>query len=67
MTNQTALFKQPEMSADEFSRLVSEMRSAQRRYFLTRDKDWLAKSKGLEARVDAELTLRYANMERDLK
>lgn len=43
------------MNAKQFFDLVSEMRAAQKEYFRTRSKDVLGQSKGLEAKVDAEI------------
>lgn len=43
------------MTYFEFVRLVGEMRGAQRRYFVGRERSDLAESKALEARVDREL------------
>lgn len=43
------------MKSRDFFDLVSEMRSTQKEYFKTRDKDVLNKSKDLERRVDNEI------------
>ncbi len=42
----------------EFELLVKEMRDTQKEYFRTRDKETLKKSKGLEQKVDKELSIR---------
>ena len=41
------------MDLKEFIYLVRQMRSAQKQYFKTRNKDTLRESIGLEARVDS--------------
>ena len=43
------------MTHEEFRKLVSEMRHAQKEYFRTRSGDALDKSKRLERQVDKEL------------
>ena len=44
------------MNYQDFKALVKEMRQAQKKYFRTRDKNVLAKSKELEAKVDEVLS-----------
>jgi len=41
---------------NDFEKLVSEMRNAQKKYFKTRDAYWLRKSKELESAVDVHLS-----------
>lgn len=43
------------MTAREFFYMVSEMRSAQKRYFLTRDREVFRAARRLENEVDAEI------------
>ena len=43
------------MNSEEFRRLVTEMRHAQKEYFRTRSKQVLVMSKELERRVDKAL------------
>lgn len=40
---------------NEFEQLVSEMRTCQKQYFRTREKEWLERSKRFEKMVDNEL------------
>lgn len=44
------------MNAREFFELVAEMRTAQKEYFRTRDRQALARSKSAEALVDSEIS-----------
>lgn len=44
------------MNAREFFELVAEMRTAQKEYFRTRDRQSLARSKSVEALVDSEIS-----------
>ena len=44
------------MESNEFVKLVSDMREAQRNYFKTRDRSWLEKSKALERQVDNQIS-----------
>lgn len=50
------------MNAKDFFDLVVKMRQAQRKYFKTREKDWLIASKQYEREVDAEIK-RIENLE----
>ena len=43
------------MESNEFVKLVAQMREAQRNYFKTRDRSWLAKSKALERQFDNQI------------
>lgn len=53
------------MESNEFVKLVAQMREAQRNYFKTRDRSWLAKSKALERQVD-NLIMVMNNPQQDL-
>ncbi len=44
------------MNAREFFDIVAKMRHAQKQYFKTRLAEWLIESKGLEKKVDAEIS-----------
>ena len=44
------------MESNEFVKLVSDMREAQRNYFKTRDRSCLDKSKALERQVDNKIS-----------
>lgn len=46
------------MNEITFFTVVAKMREAQRKFFLTRNKDWLIESKRLEKIVDAEILAR---------
>ena len=43
------------MNARQFYDKVVEMRTAQREYFTTKDRDTLVRAKALEAEIDAEI------------
>lgn len=43
------------MNARQFYDKVVEMRTAQREYFATKDRDTLVRAKALEAEIDAEI------------
>ena len=43
------------MNARQFYDKVVEMRTAQREYFTTKDRDTLVRAKSLEAEIDAEI------------
>lgn len=46
---------------EDFRDLVRRMRSAQKKYFATRDKNWLIVSKELESQVD-NLLVHYSDV-----